>query len=82
MKQGVCPKCKTYTWLQEHHILPLSIFGETIFKTYICSNCHTDIHQKLGKMTSKEKDFYLIFHIQWLMGILMVIFLIGVLLTL
>jgi len=74
MKQGKCPKCGTFTWLEEHHIYPQSKFKEEEV-IYICPNCHTDLHQKMGKIDSDNKEFYKHFHFQWLWGAIMLVFL-------
>lgn len=75
MKQGKCTKCKQETWLEEHHILPTSIFGKNKFIVYLCPNCHTDFHQKIP-LTSKNKDYYLGAYLQWILGTLSIIILI------
>jgi transcription elongation factor Elf1 len=77
MKIGVCPKCNTETWLEEHHILPKAVFGKNDKTVLICSNCHTDFHKKVGsKLESKNPDVYWVAYIQWLIGALSVILLI------
>jgi len=51
-------------WLEKHHILPKSIFGNNDKIAYLCPNCHTDYHQKLGAKNLKNTnaqfhvDFY------------------------
>ncbi len=70
MKEGYCEKCKKYNYLQTHHILPKSSFGETNEKAELCSNCHTEYHQKLGYKNLKNKNmlFHLTFWYNWLYG--------------
>ncbi len=74
MKHGKCPKCNTITWLVEHHIYPQAKFKENNNETiHICSNCHVDLHQKMGKIESDDPEFYKHFHIQWLWGAIIAI---------
>lgn len=56
MLRGKCEKCKTIFWLEIHHILPKAIFGNTDKIAYLCPNCHTDYHQKLGNKNLKNPD--------------------------
>ena len=79
MKYGRCPKCKTKTWLERHHIYPQSQFDDDESIIYICSNCHTDIHQKMGK-PDKDRAFYFSFHMSWLWGALILLVVLGVIL--
>jgi len=57
MKKGKCAKCKTYTVVEKHHILPKNIFGlgETIF---LCpTTCHSIYHYEiLGTKNVKNPD--------------------------
>ncbi len=81
MKHGICPKCKTITWLEEHHVYPRSKFRNdkkaqenTIL---LCPNCHTDLHIKMGRINSGNKRFYESFHLSWLTGILIILVIFG-----
>lgn len=56
MKKDICVKCKQYTWVEEHHILPQSTFGENKETAYLCPNCHTDYHIYLGTENLKNPD--------------------------
>lgn len=70
MKQDNCRKCGKLFWVEKHHILPKSIFGENRFTVWLCPNCHTDYHQKLGHTNLKNPDsqFHFEFFRQWLVG--------------
>jgi predicted HNH restriction endonuclease len=43
-----CQKCGGYFYVEDHHILPISVFGKNNETAKLCSNCHTDYHQYLG----------------------------------
>ena len=73
MKQGKCPRCGTHTFLEGHHILPKSIFGQNEKIIYICSNCHTDFHQKIGSLKSTDKNVWWAAYFRWLTGALLLI---------
>jgi len=77
MKQDICRKCNQFFWVEEHHILPKSTFGETDSKVWLCPNCHTDYHQKLGAKNLKNTDaqFHLDFFRSWMMGIICIVLL-------
>jgi predicted restriction endonuclease len=77
MKKGECKKCEKENYLEEHHIYPKSKFDDDENTIYLCPNCHTDYHQKLGKQESKDKNFYFSFYMSWLFGLIVVIILIG-----
>lgn len=70
MKKGNCMKCNTYTYLEKHHTLPKNIFGEQGDIIELCSNCHTEYHQKLGhkNLKNKDMDFHLRFWFNWYYG--------------
>jgi hypothetical protein len=72
MKFGTCEKCGKQSWLEEHHILPRSTFGENDQKIDLCPNCHTDYHQKLGSKGRKNPDmaFHFYFFDRWLYGLI------------
>ena len=74
MKYGICPKCKTKSWLEEHHVYPRSKFKDDKKAQentmLLCPNCHTDLHQKMGKINPENKRFYDSFHLSWLTGII------------
>ncbi len=65
MKKGTCAKCKKYTWVEEHHILPKP-------------TCHTDFHQHLGQENLKNDDMVYQFYTfsKWLCGLSAVLLLI------
>ena len=78
MKKKDCEKCGKYTYVENHHILPKSSFGENDEKAELCSNCHTEYHQELGNKNLKNDDmeFHLKFWYKWFYGavILIIIF--------
>lgn len=78
MLQKECAKCGKHTWVERHHILPKSIFGETDEVVYLCPTCHTDYHQKLGNENLKKTDmaFHFYFFSRWLYGLLSIALLI------
>lgn len=70
MKKGLCEKCKKFTWIEKHHILPQCDFSEK--ETYkLCPTCHTDYHQKLGNKNLKGKtiEFHYLNFYRWLAGL-------------
>jgi len=71
MKKDRCLKCNKYEFVQEHHILPTSTFGENDEKVKLCSNCHTEYHQILGSKGLKNPDakFHLEKYYKWLYGL-------------
>ncbi len=80
MLQKECAKCGKYTWVERHHILPKSVFGENEEVVYLCPACHTDYHQQLGLENLKNPDmvFHFYFFQKWLHGLLTIVFLIFV----
>jgi NAD-dependent SIR2 family protein deacetylase len=72
MRKGKCDKCGKITYVEEHHILPKSTFGENDQKVDLCPNCHTDYHQELGTKNLKNPDivFHLFFYEKWKYGLL------------
>ncbi len=79
MKHGICKKCEQEYWLEKHHIYPQSKFNDQESIIYLCPNCHTDLHLKMGKPKSTNKKFYQSFHMSWIMGIIVLIIIIGIL---
>ena len=77
MEYGICRRCGKKHWLEKHHILPQSKFKDGKKIIYLCSNCHTDYHQKLGTIKSKDKGFYLRFYMSWLWGTLILLIILG-----
>jgi hypothetical protein len=73
MRYGTCIKCGKSSWLQKHHVYPRSQFNDEENTMYLCPNCHTDLHLKMGSPDAKDKGFYQSFHISWIMGIIVVI---------
>lgn len=78
MKYGECKKCGDKHWLEEHHVYPQSKFKGKGKKIYLCPNCHTDYHQKLGNIKSKDPEFYLSFYMSWLWKALVILIFLGV----
>jgi len=81
MNYGKCKKCNKKHWLEKHHVYPQSKFkgkGKTI---YLCPNCHTDYHQKLGAIKSDNKGFYLSFYMSWLWKLLVILIFLGLIKT-
>lgn len=72
-----CQKCNQYTWIEEHHILPKSVFKGAGEKYKLCSNCHTDYHQKLGSKNLKNPsaEFHFEKFYRWIAGLTIVIIL-------
>ena len=77
MRYGKCTKCRIKSWLEKHHVYPQSLFDDEENTMYLCPNCHTDLHQKMGKPPSKDKSFYESFNLSWLMGIIILIIFLG-----
>jgi phage terminase large subunit GpA-like protein len=77
MRYGKCKKCGKWHWLEKHHIYPQSQFNDEESVIYLCPNCHTDLHVKMGQPTMKDKGFYQRFHISWIMGIIAIIILLS-----
>ena len=77
MKHGICKKCEQSFWLEKHHIYPQSKFDDEESIIYLCPNCHTDLHQKMGQK-SENKRYYQSFHISWIMGIIVLIVVLGI----
>jgi hypothetical protein len=48
MKMGVCEKFGKFGWIDQHHILPISVFGSNKETSDLCPSCHRDYHNKLG----------------------------------
>ena len=75
MEQDICQKCKKFTYVEKHHVLPKSIFGETKETAKLCPNCHTEYHQHLGTGNLKNED--MVFHFytfyKWLSGLVVVL---------
>ena len=78
MKYGTCKKCGNKFWLEKHHIYPQSKFKDEEHIIYLCPNCHTDLHLKMGKPKSKNKGFYEKFHLSWIMGIIVLIIILSI----
>ncbi len=78
MKHGTCKKCGKKFWLEKHHIYPQSKFKDEERIIYLCPNCHTDLHLKMGKPKSKDKEFYESFHLSWIMGIIVLIVILSI----
>jgi hypothetical protein len=72
MKEGYCDKCKQFTVVETHHILPKSTFGENEETAKLCPTCHTLYHQKLGNENLKNPDpvFHFYFFYRWKYGLL------------
>jgi hypothetical protein len=73
MEYGICAKCGKKFWLEKHHIYPQSQFDDDENIIYLCPNCHTDYHLKLGKPKSKDKSFYFSFYMSWIWGIIILL---------
>ena len=80
MEKDKCQKCNDYGWVEKHHILPKSDYGENDQTAKLCPNCHTDYHQKLGNknLKGKPEEFHFKKFYKWLAGfsIIIVLFLI------
>lgn len=77
MIYGKCKKCKKKHWLEKHHVYPQSKFKDEENIIYLCPNCHTDYHQKLGVIKSRDKDFYYRFYMSWLWRMLILLVILG-----
>ena len=77
MRYGKCTKCGKWHWLEKHHVYPQSQFDDEENTMYLCPNCHTDLHLKMGKPISKDKGFYDSFHLSWLVGVIVLIIFLG-----
>lgn len=72
MEYKQCAKCQKLTYVHKHHILPTSTFGKNEETNWLCPNCHTEYHQKLGAENLKNPDmvFHFYFYNKWLYGLL------------
>jgi hypothetical protein len=77
MKYGKCRKCGKRAWLEKHHVYPKSKFKGQGKSIYLCPNCHTDYHQKLGEIKSSNPGFYLSFYMSWLWKTLAILIILG-----
>jgi len=78
MKEGYCDKCKQFTIVETHHILPKSTFGKNDETAKLCPTCHALYHRKLGAKNLKNPDpvFHFYFFSKWLYGLLSIILLV------
>jgi hypothetical protein len=72
MEYRQCAKCKQIIYVHKHPILPKSTFGENDEIDWLCPNCHTEYHQKLGSENLKNPDmaFHFYFYNKWKYGLL------------
>jgi len=77
MRYGKCKRCGKKYWLEKHHIYPQSKFKDDKNIIYLCPNCHTDYHQKLGVIKSEKKSFYYSFYMSWLWRALILLIILG-----
>ena len=77
-----CEKCGKKTYLDTHHILPKSVFGENKETVELCPTCHREYHEHLGRENLKNPsmEFHLYIFAKWLTGITFGLLLIGFLL--
>jgi hypothetical protein len=70
MKKGYCRKCNQYGWIEEHHPLPISTFGEGE-TVKLCPNCHTDYHTQLGRknLENDSVEYHYEKFYRWLFGV-------------
>jgi 5-methylcytosine-specific restriction endonuclease McrA len=69
-KKGVCEKCGTYSYVNDHHIVPRKVKRKDNKDTVrLCLNCHQNIHEHLPE-EPKEEDFYPAFTQKWMLGLL------------
>ncbi len=82
MKQGECRKCGKFTWIDEHHVLPKSIFGDEGELVKLCPTCHRDYHEYLGRENLKNPsmEFHFYTFEKWLAGLTAFCLLIGLML--
>jgi len=78
MEKDTCEKCGKYTWVERHHVLPQSTFGEKGETVKLCPTCHTDFHQHFGQENLKNEDMAFQFYTfwKWLCGLSAVLLLI------
>jgi hypothetical protein len=71
MRKANCVKCNKYDYVEDHHILPVSTFGKNDEKATLCSNCHTEYHQLLGKegLKNPSAQFHFEKYLKWLFGV-------------
>lgn len=71
MKKNYCAKCGKYGYVEEHHALPRSTFGENDEKYFLCPNCHTEYHDKLGwkNLINPSMEYHLTKFFRWLAGL-------------
>ncbi len=81
-EKRACDKCKKVTYLDTHHILPKSTFGENKETVELCPTCHREYHEHLGRENLKNPDeaFHFYTFYKWLTGITFGLVLIGFLL--
>jgi hypothetical protein len=77
-KKDYCEKCNTYTWLDQHHILPQSTFGENEETIMLCPNCHREYHKYLGDENLKNPSmkFHLYTFYKWRHGLSIALFIV------
>jgi hypothetical protein len=71
MKKGNCRKCGKYGYIEDHHILPVSVFGKNKHTSGLCPNCHTEYHDKLGNegLKNENMEFHFERFFRWLYGL-------------
>ena len=77
MREAKCEKCGKYLYVENHHILPQSLFGNKTETKQLCSSCHTDYHQKIGAKALKNKsvEFHYEQFYRWLASLSIVLLL-------
>lgn len=68
MKKAKCEKCKKYTYVYEHHILPQARFGKDTETVSLCGKCHKEYPQFPGNKESSLEFHYEKFF-KWMMGL-------------
>lgn len=74
-KRGICEKCGTEGYVNDHHIIPKQVKKKDNKVTIrLCLNCHQNIHEQLPE-SAQEESFYLIFTKKWMLGLLALVIL-------
>jgi hypothetical protein len=78
-KKEICPKCKELRYPHQHHILPKVLFGKVGFIHRMCSDCHEEYHEDLGKKSLMQEHppiFYVEHFIRWMGAIAIILYIV------
>ncbi len=76
-KKGICERCGTYGYANDHHTVPKRVKKKNNKETVrLCLNCHQLLHETLPDEPQRE-SFYKDFTLKWIAGILLLLIIIG-----